>query len=219
MRRRCALAWMASVASLAACRPVTVFPPPEAPLATMPALAAPMPETRAGMTRVVIATDVPARVERVIQHDGFTSDPRLRDDVVCAKTPCVVMLSRGDYELMFKGLTDDGRSSKMTVGFHGDTEVLNHTLGEERADLEYTAGAVAFGTGTLLFLATVLAWSQDISQDHSSAFGTLEAFGLLGMVVGGSLMADSDTILQPGSTTQWSPPRSPEVGASARLRF
>src|SRR5207248_2535506 len=77
-----------------ACAPVRLVPPPAAPDKSMPALPGPLPEGGGGMARVVISTDVPARVERVLavteqfrRHHGTTEVPSM--SLLCDPSPCV----------------------------------------------------------------------------------------------------------------------------------
>ena len=97
----------------------------------MPRLEVPASVAPRDGARIIIATDVPAKVERVNEHPGGGAygapDP---DDVLCAETPCIVTLPRGDYSLRFRGLTDDERTSTALLEVRNGTQVLNHTLGQ-----------------------------------------------------------------------------------------
>jgi hypothetical protein len=202
--------FLAIIASVEACIVHEVAPPP-VPERTMPAVPNASGEVRAGMARVAIATDVPARV-RLRDADGRELP---RDTVqgaapwgrLCTETPCAVTLPRGRYQLNFWAVYDGGRSSSASVTFAHDSEVVNHALGQERvgAGQPIGAGLIVVGTALLAWAALSVVVkggndNHDVAPEKGMAVGALG-----GIVVGGVLLGVSATTRQPGSTTQWSP--------------
>jgi len=96
---------------------------------------------------VFIATDVPARVKLDKEGAGDGAVVSL-----CAKTPCAVALPFGDHWLRFSGLVDEGRSSSVAFKVRYDTEVLNHSLGQERENAFGYVGAGMVVVGGLVAL-------------------------------------------------------------------
>src|SRR5262249_27221188 len=132
--RRAAAIVIATLA-LAGCATTRYLPPPPDPLATMPSLPEPPPEGTGGLAPVVISTDIPATVERVVaytprleRHRGPPFVPSTT--IACSQTPCVLTLPYGDYELWFSGIDDHERSSTTVLHVQSNTVVLNHTLGQ-----------------------------------------------------------------------------------------
>src|SRR3954453_22426106 len=96
---------------------VRPFPPPVAPAPSMPVLVAPLPEVSPGSARVVVATDVPARVIGRRRSGGgwgaFSGGQEAgTGQIVCARTPCVVITTYGELPFRFEGVDDGGRSSE-----------------------------------------------------------------------------------------------------------
>src|SRR5438045_3226945 len=110
-----------------ACAPVRTVPPPAVPDQSLPPVAGPLPEPGGGMARVVVSTDVPARVERITamteqleRHVGTRDVPSI--SLLCEATPCAVTLPYGDYELVFTGFPDSSRTRSATL--HVQTETV-----------------------------------------------------------------------------------------------
>src|SRR6476469_1903905 len=107
---------VASIFALCGCT-TRILPPPEAPARELPSSELDAPDEGDGaMARVVITTDVPARVE--MRHGGTYAarDGRVTlDQMLCIETPCTVTLPYGDHELHFRGVRDHGRSSTLFV--------------------------------------------------------------------------------------------------------
>jgi hypothetical protein len=196
--------------SLVGCAPQVLLPPPP-PEPHMPALDAEPPESyEGGMARVMIETDVPARVD--------TEAPA----VLCASTPCAVTLPYGDHVLRFAGISDSERSTSVVVRVAHPTEVVNHTLGRHHVPASVGVGAGVAATGLLLIaLAIVLALPRDdgtpskVDPASSAGFATV---GALTLLYGGIIMGASPVTKQDGSTTQWSPPGR-AIGGGYGLRF
>jgi hypothetical protein len=213
---------IASLFAMGGCY-VQSCPPPAAPARSMPALASPLPEVAPDKTRVVISTDVPARViVRRRKGDGsgdfYGGEEVWTEQVVCEQTPCAVTAPRGNHQLKFEGLDDGGRSSTAKVSFDGETVVVNHTLGQQRVDWARPVGLGLLGAG-VASLIFVLSSSEGHSM--SGEVGNVFLLGGLGSVIVGGvvLSASGPPSTQDGSTTQWAPPPTAKVGASLAGKF
>jgi hypothetical protein len=189
----------------------------------MPALGSPLPEVAPGKARVVISTDVPARViGRKRKGDGsgdfYGGEEVWTEQVVCEQTPCVVAVPRGNHQLKFEGLDDGGRSSMAKVSVEGETVVVNHTLGQQRVDWARPVGLGLLGAGVV---SLVYALSSVESGHMSGEVGNVLLLGGLGsVIVGGVVLSVSGPpSTQDGSTTQWAPAPTAKVGASLAGKF
>jgi hypothetical protein len=186
-------------------------PPPSAPDASMPDVGD-LPTSGGGMARVVIGTDVPARVER-ITHRVARVDREERgpssisggEGLLCAETPCVVTLPYGDYELVFKGAHDGDRVSRTTLAVRRDTIVLNHTLGRSHRPAGQAVGyALAILGGVLVGAALGLA---EVDRErrvgaHDVTVPAIAGSGFGMMVLGGIVAFASPGTTQDGASTQ-----------------
>jgi hypothetical protein len=209
-----------------ACAPVRVVRPPPAPDRTLPALEAPLPEAGGGMARVVIWTDVPARVERVGTIDArgsriFDTREFAARAVLCDPAPCVVTLPYGDYELTFSGIKDASRTGTATLRVHSDTVVFKHTLGQLRHGRGQVTGYAIVLTGLLLLGVSAAMATNPSARQNSSTVEGLAIAGAGGIALGGVVLVASPTTRQEGSTSQWDPfPRPPPiVGMSLGAKF
>ena len=206
-------ATFATVVSSQAC--VETLPAPQAPEKSLPTLPAAAEPDR-GKPRLIIATDVPARVDFDESGSGKTGDGSLAP--LCIRTPCAVTLPPGDYRLKFSGLFDDGRSSSVAFQVQNDTEVLNHRLGQQRGKEGDIIGTVILGAGGAAAVIGGLYFMVDNAlqdgtegskrqtiQDHAATAGTVALVGLLGMAVGAVVLIANPRVRQPGSATLWSP--------------
>jgi hypothetical protein len=219
MKRTLGAAILASILSTA-CSTVQL-PPPQAPARSLPEsgdtrLQEQEPEE--GFGRVVITTDVPARVD-------FTTkrvDRKEKTDVgpphgnLCADTPCWSVLPYGEHELTFKGIHDVDRIGKVTVRVRGPNTVVNHTLGQNRRPVGQTIGLVSVGVGIAMIIVAANAYEDDFGNPTSLGRG-LAIGGLGAVAVGGAFRFANPTKLQEGSSTVWNPPRI--AGAQYGIRF
>lgn len=165
-------------------------------------------------SEVTITTDVPALVERSALYRGYLREAgpppyatmRGRQwTKICDSTPCTVRLDRGSYVLHFLGLSDSGRISTTTITVGKPREVINHTLGQERASVGTVVGAAMIVAG-LACMIFPFGFDLDQRAPTPAAFvgvGVGAAFGGMGV------MALDPMIKQHGATTQWSPQDSP----------
>lgn len=199
-------------------------PPPRAPDPSMPDVGV-LPDGGGGMARVVIATDVPSRVERVTHHLARLDQQTAPLSVIggagllCEETPCAVTLPYGDYELVFTGKKDHERGSTTTLVVRRPTVILNHTLGREHtpagqglAWLLATTGAVFLG------VALGIAADQSALRATGSTAPGLALGGVGLMSLGGIVSLASPSTKQEGASTQWTPP-GPTAGAAVRVQF
>jgi hypothetical protein len=226
MVRRYASALAVILVITQACSPVQTLPPPAAPDRSLPRLEAPLPPAGGGLARVIVSTDVPARVERVLaitempmRRYGTTDVPSL--GVLCESTPCVVTLPYGDYELNFTSLQDPARVSSTTLRVQGDPVVLKHALGQERHASGQAIGATLMVTGALLLGGMLaLAARPHSSSSNDAALRGLGIAGATGIGIGGLVMMASPTVRQEGSTSQFSPEKAaPVIGMSLGTKF
>jgi hypothetical protein len=215
-----AVSWFAgsllAVLSIGGC--VSTLPAPAAPPRELPDVDRATPSATAGRTRVIIATDVPARVE---QAGGPT---------LCPRTPCAVSLPEGDYELRFRGVYDEGRASVSSVGVRGRALAVNHTLGQDRASVGQIAGPVLMTVGGVLLLLALIKQGataddsdrgipQSETREKEDTAGVMALIGLGCLVGGGIVMGTTPDVRQPGSTTTWTPALPTARGASAGVTF
>ncbi len=208
---------------------VRAVDPPPRPPASMPDLDAVPPEPNNGMARVIISTDVPARVRAWSLRVTSGSMSTLRrsgsvrlDELLCESTPCAVTLPYGDHRLAFSGVEDTSRWSTITIRVRRPTEVVNHVLGESTSNagtalgiISVVAGAVLIGIGVRL---------AKNGNDQERATGRDYALGGLGAMLGGGLvMTLFPVTYHNGSTTRWSPeqsvPAARTIGGSVGVRF
>lgn len=216
--------------SSAAC--TRTLPPPAPPARELPPLDEPLPEvgegTGEGLSRVVITTDVPARVERIahvetIAHRGsFRTSTVVGRELLCAETPCTVSLPYGDHELIFAGTIDRARTSSTQISVRRASTVVNHTLGQDRTHPARPVATVVAATGIVL-MAVAIALVSTASERHEKVPEATAPIFMAGMgttMLGGIFMAATPTTLQDGATTQWTPGKT-IAGAtvSAGVRF
>ena len=198
----------------------TLDPPPRPP-PTMPALDEVPKEPESGMARVLISTDVPARVDRLTTGSasrGLRASYVRLDDLLCESTPCAVTLPYGDHEIAFTSLKDGTRhSSPIIVRVRKPTEVVNHTFGRSTSNPGQVLGGLAVLTGVVLVGVAlgVQVHQQKTGERSTDVPANLAMGGGLSILGGGVLMAIFPGIHQEGSTTQW----SPTIGGSFGGRF
>lgn len=200
---------------------------PTAPTASMPDVGDELPPSGGGFARVVIGTDVPARVERIthrvvhLHRDEHTALLAGGEGLLCAETPCAITLPYGDYELVFKGTRDTERVSHAMLAVRRETVVLNHTLGRVHTPAGQTVALVLAGTGVAILSVVVALAEENTKQtgraSQDSTLPTVAATGLGMMVLGGFVGIASAGTRQEGASTQWSP--RPTPGATVGLRF
>ncbi len=186
-----------------------------------------LPPGGGGYARVVIGTDVPARLEHIthrvhLRHnqEGAASFSA-GEGLLCVETPCAITLPYGDYELVFRGTRDRERVSTATLVVRRETVVLNHTLGRVHTPAGQTLAYVLAGTGLAVVAVAVGIAEENTKQGRTtqdSTVPTVAATGIGMMVLGGFVGMASAGTRQEGSSTQWSP-RGPVAGASVGLRF
>jgi hypothetical protein len=169
------------------------LPPPLPPAPGLPA-AFPAADGDESEGRVVIGTDIPARVERVTA----------RGDVkVCERTPCSVLLLYGEHRLRFTALADGERTSVATIAVRAPREIVNHVLGLEHTSIGTTLGTFTTIVGFGLMLIPVLIATSAPRPSFTPA--TFVAGGMLGVGAGVAMMANDPSVSRDGATTQWTP--------------
>lgn len=201
--------------------------PPGAPTAWMPDVGDDLPPSGGGYARVVIGTDVPARVERVafrvanLRRADAPASSVGGEVLLCAETPCAITLPYGDYELVFKGTVDAERVSHAPLSVRRETVVLNHTLGRVHTPVgQHVAWGLA-GVGVAILGVAYAVADRNMDRTGRPAEDStlaLAGTGLGTMVLGGIVGMASRGTTQDGASTQWSP-RGPTVGATVGLRF
>lgn len=184
-----------------------------------------LPPPGGGMARIIVSTDVPARVERIASHRAWTPEasahvsPEVGEGLLCEETPCVVTLPYGDHELVFKGTRDSERVGSATLKVRSETIVINHTLGRV-----HHPGGQAVGWGITLVgavcLGVALGMAETSEKNHtelSSSVAPLAMAGLGTMLFGGVIGLASPTTRQDGASTMWVPKQT--AGVAAGFRF
>lgn len=166
-----------------------------------------MPTESSGLSRVVITTDVPSRVERFSHVEATRVGPVFGREVLCAETPCTVSLPYGDHELYFDALGDRDRHGTAFVKIRRATTVVNHTLGQSRTHPVRPLGAAVVTAGLIvLFTSAVIAGA---AQKRGTAVPQeakpMALIGLGSIVFGGIVVGITPTTVQDGATTQWTP--------------
>jgi hypothetical protein len=205
------------------------LPPPRPPNAVEPPSAntaqeqadVPQAQAQASRSRVVVQTDVPARVEAAVEVEATHSvrQWRRRPAVLpaeiawvrlCDRTPCTIELPRGDHRLRFTGVNDDSRTSQTFITVARPVESITHTLGQDRSS---TTGTIVGGFLFVLGLtALVLPYGIDMDVPRSTSDVVFGA-SVAAMFSGVTLMTFDPAIKQEGSTSQWSRP-APEAASA-----
>lgn len=206
------------------------IPAPRPPEPTIPMTSDDeVPEGEAGMARVIIGTDVTARVDRVgghfdqIVHRGRETRSYVTDvdTLLCASTPCTVALPYGDYELKLSAVSDPTRASTATIRVRHRTEIVNHVLGMNRRSTTGTLGGVLSVIGSVVVgigVGVGLVQAQEHRTAHTATDSTMPVLVGIGgttLMTGGVMMAASPTIRQEGATRQWAPRSLPPAVPSA----
>jgi hypothetical protein len=224
MRYRASLASLALIPfAAAACAPTNVVPPPAPPQASYPSeITVPEVSAESGLARVVISTDVPARVER-LEHIIVSYRSGTSRVLLCDPTPCAVTLPYGDHELVFTAKADAERTSSATIHAREQTVVVNHALGQLHHSSGEGTGVALLLTGLLIVgIAGGVAAAENknggMSTDAKQVVGVLALAGLGSLAVGGIVLAASPTTIQEGATRQWNVPAK-AASASLGLKF
>lgn len=206
------------------CGTVMLTPPP-APAPSMPPQGdlPPEPGPEKGGSRVLVMTDVPARV--FLAEDGLVTT---RDGatvfieagtLLCTSTPCSLTLPHGDYRIAFRGRRDSDRESTITVSVSRPTEVVNHTLGTNAVSVGRKVGLVFTMLG-VVGLGVAAGITQGDRRSSTTVVKTIALGGTASAVFGGALFIASPTFRQEGSTTQWAPaPTGRTFATGLGLRF
>jgi hypothetical protein len=208
-----------------------VLPPPAEPEATVPDVVAPKVAEDAGVSRVLIDTDVPASVARVLEgeasfggwHRGGTRDITFRTPL-CEETPCAVVLPYGDYEIEATALDDRERKVSTVVHADASTVVVNAILPVRLNRLARGAGigAIAIGLTAAAVGIGVAALGSSPSSNVGASGGTLgavTALSGLGLAGFGAVLLATNPLEQAGVTREWTPPPSAAAGLSLRGTF
>jgi hypothetical protein len=178
------------------------------------------------MARVLVSTDVPARVGRLqtlAASDGTRRVSGTVDDLLCERTPCAVVLPYGDHELSFQATDEPERTSSTIVHVHESAVVVNHSLGRRHASEGRGAGVALAVVGLLVTCGSLgvmsAAQKAGSAQDPSAPRAAI-GVGLGLLVLGGLVSAAAPTTVQPGATTQWSPAQNGgSLGAALGATF
>jgi hypothetical protein len=196
--------------------------PAATPMPEMPTLDAPPPVAEGGMATVIIDTNVPARVERVMHGTAVRRAMDLRD-LLCVETPCTVTLPYGDHELYFSSTHENARPGTVIVSVKHATEVVNHALAVRHYNYGQTIGALvlALGVGAALVGG---AFARGGNGDASKAAAPAIVFGGIATAIGGLVIIGlTPGTIEESATTQWTPVPAPEtaktVGGSLGFRF
>ncbi len=202
----------------AACSPVVTLAPPAAPPPSLPAVGAPPVGADSGLARVLVSTDVPASVSRIVHV--YRGPSR---ELLCERTPCALTMPYGDYELELSASADPDRTSTVIAHVNASTVAVNHILGVRHASPGRAPGAVLLGLGVLTVLVGVAVAGAGAKAGGSSgertAGGEVALAGLGVIALGGLVLAASPTTEQQGATTEWSPPAAKPVGGSLGFKF
>jgi hypothetical protein len=194
---------------------VRTISPPAPPLKQMPLVDVPA-SPPAGSGRVVVSTDVPARVGTA--HRQIRSATDMRSDTSldgggssCDRTPCVLTLPYGETELRFEGTDHSDRTSTANVNVRSDLTVVNHTLGKSELGNSYL-----YGLGLIAVAVSGVLLTRELSDsDMSAEVKTAELFFSGAFAVGGLAAIFLTTRTeQQGATTQWMP--NPEKSSRVR---
>jgi hypothetical protein len=193
----------------------------------VPATSAPEVSADAGLARVLVSSDVPARVEEV-KHIQVAYRHGTSRELLCEETPCAFTLPYGDHEILLTAMGDPERSGSTVVHAREGTVVVNHTLGRRHVPNGQGAGValIVLGAATAVvaagFAESMSRKADTSAGDKQAVVGTFVA-GLGAIGLGCLFLAASPTMEQPGSTTQWSPASAPppakRVGIGASLGF
>jgi hypothetical protein len=174
--------------------------------------------TGAGMARVVLSTDLPARVVRVSALRATSGPRHFHGDVgelLCETTPCAVTLPYGDHEVRFTALGDPERTDATLVHVAQSTVVVNHTLGRSHTNAGHGLGGFVLGLGVVTTFVAAGLGMKASSSTTAPAAAAAAGFGMIAL--GGVLMGVAPNTEQPGVSTVWSPPPGAIAGARVVL--
>lgn len=130
---------------------------------------------------------------------------------VC-ETPCVANLPLGPQQVLFTDADPStGRTSTAYINVGASPSVVRHTLGRQSTSLGGTIGSVLMASlgGAFALAGGLLMGFQDSSrpgyENLTLAGGITLGVGLAVSVGGVVLGVASRPVMQPGSTTQWTP--------------
>lgn len=191
---------------------VAMKPPPPPPMSTpeVDDEAEPPPPSS---SRVLISTDVPARV-------SYLTPGTALELPLCDATPCSAELPYGDYVLTFKGLKDSERQSYAAIRVVRPNEVVNHTLGKRPVSPLAAVGLIVglAGALTLGLAFAIAADGNDRGRKADRSLAEVAGVGLGATLFGGTLFFAAPRYRQEGSTTHWTPlPKDASIGAGLRF--
>ncbi|MBX3229079.1 MAG: hypothetical protein KIT84_01975 [Labilithrix sp.] len=219
-----------SAASLAGtgCGTVHLKPPPPPPQ-SMPAAEEALVPPANGGARVLVTTDVPARVLLASGGEVTTAQGETHyvepGTVLCTSTPCSLGMPYGDYELVLEGIGSRHQTRRSFVPVHVThaTEVVNHTLGQQSVSIGKPLGVTFMLLGAAA-LGIALGVTEGNMRRADTGMQTFAIAGATSIAFGSTLYFVSPFVHQEGSTTQWTPsptpsPRGPTVGGGLGVRF
>jgi hypothetical protein len=199
---------------------VHTLPPPPVPARDMPVVSLPPTPPYAGYTRVLIATDVPARVALWGQEGrptGPTDGRRpIMDSISCDNTPCVLTLPQGEHQLHFEGTgKNSNRTSTAKVVVRDEIVVVNHALGKDEKSAERVYGIGLLSAGLISIGLSLIPFPSYSSSEWRTTSFAIDCVAIVSGVV---LLGFSTETLQEGATIQWTLPAATERGPGISFR-
>jgi hypothetical protein len=157
------------------------------------------------MARVLISSDAPARVTRVLTLAGAVGVRSMRgnvEELLCETTPCAVTLPYGDHELRLVATGDPRRAGTLVAHVHESTVVINNTLPRHNDPNGHAAGVAL----VLVGLLTAGSAAAAAPRANTDAFvGGVAGVGVAAVLAGFVLMGAYPRTVQPGASREWSP--------------
>lgn len=216
---------LALAGALTACG-VRHLPPPPAPTRGGVAALTPARPPDEGEGTVTLHTDVPARVDLVVQRirgellprrgalRGAGAEAALVPAAVSVRplcrTPCAINLPRGEHEIVFSDLAiPTRRESGAWIEVGDRPSILRHRLGAQSASPGGALGAVLLASlgGSAMLVGTPLMIIGGVS-DGSGLFvpGAVSLGAGAVTLIGAWILGEfSRPTVRPGSTLQWTP--------------
>jgi hypothetical protein len=187
---------------------VAHLPAPPTPEKVVPQLSERPEPPGDGEGQVIVdATNGPASVTVIVSAlnigTAYGTASSVLTKTICATTPCAVNLPVGAQELIFAGKKDDTMASSDTVQVGRTPTVFRHTVGSIKTSpgLEYGGLTLAVVGGTTALTGLIL---LPLESSKSSGF-IITGVGGAVTAIGAAMMYYGRTVIQPGSSVQWTP--------------
>jgi hypothetical protein len=182
---------------------VKVHPPPPPPAAVLPGVAQPPSPPPIGHGRVVLDTVDRSSTAYVVEGTAYSTSgyTAVFNRMLC-RTPCVVDLPYGQYELRF--VAGPGLDASAQVAVAGDKAVRTKLAEKNGGGLAFVGHSLGI-LGAALGAVGGIGWasSRGDGSDNAEGFGTISLVGVAILGFGVGLWFLDHPSYRPAATTQW----------------